>query len=75
MFDCGLCGVSLIIDGCSLLEVVGEYLDGIEYVLMCYYVCYDDEFIISVSFGIMFGWLVLWLLCLVVVYLELELIM
>ncbi|MGN6235244.1 LysR substrate-binding domain-containing protein [Dyella sp.] len=75
LLDRGPRGVSLTTDGCSLLEAVGEHLDGIEHALTRYHARHDDELTISASPGIMSGWLVPRLPRLVAAHPELELTM
>jgi DNA-binding transcriptional LysR family regulator len=75
LLDRGPRGVSMTTDGCSLLEAVGEHLDGIEHALTHYHARHDDELTISASPGIMSGWLVPRLPRLVAAHPELELTM
>ncbi|MFC5527431.1 LysR substrate-binding domain-containing protein [Rhodanobacter ginsengisoli] len=73
LFDRGPRGVKLTVEGCSLLEAVGEHVDGIERALGRYRVRRDEELTISASPGIMSSWLVPRLPRLVAAHPELEL--
>jgi LysR family transcriptional regulator, glycine cleavage system transcriptional activator len=66
-------GVKLTVDGCALLEAVGEHFDGIEHALSHYQKRRDETLTLSASPGIMSGWLVPRLPRLVAVHPELEL--
>lgn len=73
LFERGPRGVKLTVDGCSLLEAVGEHLDGIEHALSHYQKRRDETLTLSASPGIMSGWLVPRLPRLVATHPELEL--
>jgi LysR family transcriptional regulator, glycine cleavage system transcriptional activator len=73
LFERGPRGVKLTIEGCSLLEAVGEHFDGIEHALSRYQKRPHDTFTLSASPGIMSGWLVPRLPRLVAAHPELEL--
>jgi LysR family glycine cleavage system transcriptional activator len=66
-------GVTLTVDGCSLLEAVGEHFDGIEHALSRYHQRRHDALTLSASPGIMSSWLVPRLPRLVALHPELEL--
>lgn len=73
LFDRGPRGVKLTVEGASLLEAVGEHVDGIEQALTRYRTRHHDELTLSASPGIMSSWLVPRLPRLVAVHPELEL--
>jgi DNA-binding transcriptional LysR family regulator len=73
LFERGPRGVKLTVNGCALLEAVGEHFDGIEHALLHYQKRRDDTLTLSASPGIMSGWLVPRLPRLVAVHPELEL--
>jgi DNA-binding transcriptional LysR family regulator len=73
LFERGPRGVKLTIEGCSLLEAVGEHFDRIEHALSRYHKRTHDTFTLSASPGIMSGWLVPRLPRLVAAHPELEL--
>ena len=73
LFERGPRGVTLTVDGCSLLEAVGEHFDGIEHALSRYHQRRHDALTLSASPGIMSSWLVPRLPRLVVVHPDLEL--
>ena len=66
-------GVTLTVDGCSLLEAVGEHFDGIEHALLRYHQRRHDALTLSASPGIISSWLVPRLPRLVAVHPDLEL--
>ena len=73
LFERGPRGVKLTIEGCRLLEVVGEHIEGIERALSAYDQRRDDALTLSASPGIMSSWLVPRLPRLVAAHPELEL--
>jgi LysR family transcriptional regulator, glycine cleavage system transcriptional activator len=73
LFERGPRGVTLTVDGCSLLEAVGEHFDGIEHALLRYHQRRHDALTLSASPGIMSSWLVPRLPRLVAVHPDLEL--
>jgi len=73
LFERGPRGVKLTAEGCSLLEAVGEHVDGIEHALSHYRKRSDDTVTLSASPGIMSGWLVPRLPRFVAAHPELEL--
>jgi LysR family glycine cleavage system transcriptional activator len=73
LFERGPRGVKLTVDGCTLLEAVGEHVDGIEHALLHYQKRRNETLTLSASPGIMSGWLVPRLPRLVAVHPELEL--
>jgi LysR family transcriptional regulator, glycine cleavage system transcriptional activator len=73
LFERGPRGVTLTVDGCSLLEAVGEHFDGIEHALSHYRTRHHDALTLSASPGIMSSWLVPRLPKLVAAHPELEL--
>jgi LysR family glycine cleavage system transcriptional activator len=73
LFERGPRGVKLTIEGCSLLDAVGEHFDHIEHALSRYHKRAHDTFTLSASPGIMSGWLVPRLPRLVAAHPELEL--
>ncbi|MGY3041329.1 LysR family glycine cleavage system transcriptional activator [Rhodanobacter sp. TND4EL1] len=66
-------GVSLTVDGRSLLEAVSDHVDGIEDALAAYRARHHDALTLSASPGIMSSWLVPRLPRLVATHPELEL--
>lgn len=66
-------GVSLTVDGRSLLEAVGEHIDGIEHALVAYRARHHDALTLSAGPGIMSSWLMPRLPGLVAAHPELEL--
>ena len=73
LFERGPRGVTLTVDGCSLLDAVGEHFDGIEHALSRYHQRRHDALTLSASPGIMSSWLVPRLPRLVAVHPDLEL--
>ena len=73
LFERGPRGVTLTVDGCSLLEAVGEHFDGIEHALLRYHQRRHDALTLSASPGIITSWLVPRLPRLVAVHPDLEL--
>jgi DNA-binding transcriptional LysR family regulator len=73
LFERGPRGVKLTVDGCTLLEAVGEHFDGIEHALLHYQKRRNETLTLSASPGIMSGWLVPRLPRLVAAHPELEL--
>ncbi|MGH8159611.1 MAG: LysR substrate-binding domain-containing protein [Rhodanobacter sp.] len=73
LFERGPRGVTLTVDGCSLLEAVGEHFDGIEHALQRYRTRRHEALTLSASPGIMSSWLVPRLPRLVAVHPDLEL--
>ncbi|WP_158882573.1 LysR substrate-binding domain-containing protein [Rhodanobacter sp. L36] len=73
LFERGPRGVKLTIDGCTLLDAVGEHFDHIEHAMARYRKRPNDTFTLSASTGIMSGWLVPRLPRLVAAHPELEL--
>ena len=73
LFERGPRGVTLTVEGCGLLEAVGEHFDGIEHALLRYRERRHDSLTLSASSGIMSSWLVPRLPKLVAVHPELEL--
>lgn len=73
LFQRGPRGVTLTVDGCSLLEAVAEHFDGIEHALSRYHQRRHDALTLSASPGIMSSWLVPRLPRLVEVHPDLEL--
>jgi DNA-binding transcriptional LysR family regulator len=73
LFERGPRGVTLTVEGCSLLEAVGEHFDGIEHALAAYRTRHHDALTLSASPGIMSSWLVPRLPRLVAAHPELEL--
>jgi DNA-binding transcriptional LysR family regulator len=73
LFERGPRGVTLTVEGCSLLEAVGEHFDGIEHALLHYQKRHNETLTLSASPGIMSGWLVPRLPRLIAVHPELEL--
>jgi DNA-binding transcriptional LysR family regulator len=73
LFERGPRGVTLTVEGCSLLEAVGGHLDGIEHALAAFSTRHHDALTLSASPGIMSSWLVPRLPRLVAAHPELEL--
>jgi len=73
LFERGPRGVTLTVEGCSLLEAVGEHFDGIEHALASYRTRHHEALTLSASPGIMSSWLVPRLPRLVAAHPELEL--
>lgn len=73
LFVRGPRGVTLTVEGCSLLEAVGEHFDAIEHALSRYRERHHDTLTLSASPGIMSSWLVPRLPRLVAAHPELEL--
>lgn len=73
LFERGPRGVSLTVEGCRLLDAVGEHVDGIEHALSHYVQRCGDELTLSASPGIMSSWLMPRLPRLVAAHPELEL--
>jgi LysR family transcriptional regulator, glycine cleavage system transcriptional activator len=73
LFERGPRGVTLTVEGCTLLEAVGEHFDGIEHALAAYRTRHHDALTLSASPGIMSSWLVPRLPRLVAAHPELEL--
>lgn len=73
LFERGPRGVTLTVEGCSLLDAVGEHFDGIEHALSTYRTRHHDALTLSASPGIMSSWLVPRLPRLVAVHPELVL--
>ncbi|HEY1588219.1 MAG TPA: LysR substrate-binding domain-containing protein [Rhodanobacter sp.] len=73
LFQRGPRGVTLTVEGCSLLEAVGDHVDGIEHALSRYHQRRHEALTLSASPGIMSSWLVPRLPRLVEVHPDLEL--
>lgn len=73
LFERGPRGVTLTVEGCRLLEAVGEHFDGIEHALARYRERRHDSLTLSASSGIMSSWLMPRLPKLVALHPELEL--
>ena len=73
LFERGPRGVTLTVEGCSLLEAVAGHFDGIEHALSRYRERRHDSLTLSASSGIMSSWLVPRLPHLVAAHPELEL--
>jgi DNA-binding transcriptional LysR family regulator len=73
LFERGPRGVKLTIDGCTLLDAIGEHFDQIEHAMSRYRKRTHDTFTLSASPGVMSGWLVPRLPRLVAAHPELEL--
>lgn len=73
LFERGPRGVTLTVEGCGLLDAVGEHVDGIEHALNSYRTRHHDALTLSASPGIMSSWLVPRLPRLVAAHPELEL--
>ena len=72
-FERGPRGVSLTVEGCELLEAVGEHFDGIEHALSRYRERRHDALSLSASPGITSSWLMPRLPRLLAAYPELQL--
>lgn len=73
LFERGPRGVTLTVEGCSLLDAVGGHFDGIEHALAAFSTRHHDALTLSASPGIMSSWLVPRLPRLVAAHPELEL--
>jgi len=73
LFERGPRGVTLTVEGCSLLDAVGEHFDGIEHAMEAYRTRHHDGLTLSASPGIVSSWLVPRLPRLVAAHPELEL--
>jgi LysR family transcriptional regulator, glycine cleavage system transcriptional activator len=73
LFERGPRGVTLTVEGCSLLEAVGEHFDGIEHAMSRYHQRRHEALTLSASPGIMSSWLLPRLPRLVAAHPELEL--
>jgi LysR family transcriptional regulator, glycine cleavage system transcriptional activator len=73
LFERGPRGVTLTVEGCSLLEAIGEHFDGIEHALSRYRERRHDALTLSASPGIISSWLMPRLPRLLAAYPELEL--
>lgn len=73
LFERGPRGVKLTVEGCRLLEAIGEHVEGIERALSTYDQRCEDALTLSASPGIMSSWLVPRLPRLVAAHPELEL--
>jgi LysR family transcriptional regulator, glycine cleavage system transcriptional activator len=73
LFERGPRGVSLTVEGCELLEAVGEHFDGIEHALSRYRERRHDALSLSASPGITSSWLMPRLPRLLAAYPELQL--
>ncbi|WP_449426786.1 LysR substrate-binding domain-containing protein [Rhodanobacter umsongensis] len=73
LFQRGPRGVTLTVEGCSLLDAVGDHVDGIEHALSRYHQRRHEALTLSASPGIMSSWLVPRLPRLVEVHPDLEL--
>jgi DNA-binding transcriptional LysR family regulator len=73
LFERGPRGVTLTVEGCSLLEAVGEHFDGIDHALAAFRTRRHDALTLSASPGIMSSWLVPRLPRLVAAHPDLEL--
>lgn len=73
LFERGPRGVTLTVDGCSLLDAVGEHFDGIEHALHRYRTRRHEALTLSASPGILSSWLVPRLPRLVAAHPDLEL--
>jgi len=73
LFERGPRGVSLTVEGCSLLEAVGEHFDGIEHALSRFRQRRHDALTVSASPGIISSWLMPRLPRLLATHPELEL--
>ena len=73
LFVRGPRGVTLTVEGCSLLEAVGEHFDGIEHAMSRYHQRHHEALTLSASPGIMSSWLLPRLPRLVAAHPELEL--
>jgi LysR family transcriptional regulator, glycine cleavage system transcriptional activator len=73
LFERGPRGVTLTVEGCGLLEAVGEHFDGIEHALLRYRERRHDALTLSASPGIISSWLMPRLPRLLAAHPELEL--
>lgn len=73
LFERGPRGVSLTVEGCSLLEAVGGHFDGIEHALSRYRQLRHEALTVSASPGVISSWLMPRLPRLLVAHPELEL--
>ncbi|GLQ89517.1 LysR substrate-binding domain-containing protein [Dyella flagellata] len=73
LFERGPRGVTLTVEGCSLLEAVGEHFDGIEHALARYRLRRHDALSLSASPGVISSWLMPRLPRLLAAHPELEL--
>ncbi|HTC26220.1 LysR substrate-binding domain-containing protein [Dyella sp.] len=73
LFERGPRGVTLTVEGCSLLEAVGEHFDGIEHAMSRYRGRRHEALTLSASAGIISSWLVPRLPRLLAAHPELEL--
>ena len=73
LFERGPRGVTLTVEGCSLLEAVGEHFDGIEHAMSRYRSRRHEALTLSASAGIISSWLVPRLPRLLAEHPELEL--
>lgn len=73
LFERGPRGVTLTVEGCSLLEAVGEHFDGIEHALSRYRQRRHESLTLSTSPGMISSWLMPRLPRLLAAHPELEL--
>ena len=73
LFERGPRGVTLTVEGCSLLEAVGEHFDGIDHAMSRYRERRHDALTVSASPGIISSWLMPRLPQLLAAHPELEL--
>lgn len=73
LFERGPRGVTLTVEGCTLLEAVGEHLDGIEHAMSRYRCKRHEALTLSASPGIISSWLMARLPSLLAAHPELEL--
>lgn len=73
LFERGPRGVSLTVEGCNLLEAVGEHFDAIDHAMQRYRTRRHEALTLSASPGIMSSWLVPRLPRLVAAHPDLEL--
>jgi LysR family glycine cleavage system transcriptional activator len=73
LFERGPRGMTLTVEGCSLLEAVGEHFDGIDHAMSRYHGRRHEALTLSASPGIMSSWLLPRLPRLVAAHPELEL--
>jgi len=73
LFERGPRGVTLTVEGCDLLEAVGEHFDGIEHALLRYRERRHEALTLSASPGIISSWLMPRLPRLLAAHPELEL--
>jgi LysR family transcriptional regulator, glycine cleavage system transcriptional activator len=73
LFERGPRGVTLTVEGCSLLEAVGEHFDGIDHALLRFRERRHDALTLSASPGIISSWLMPRLPSLLSSHPELEL--